>query len=728
MPKPEIGDYWGGMAAMLVALPSAIAFGVIIYGPLGPSHLAQGALAGILGTVAIGLITPALGGTNRLISAPCAPAAAVLAAFTLELMKQGSDFATATLLLSLLGLAAGVLQVLFGTVRLGQLIEYMPYPVVSGYLSGVGLYILSGQTPKFLGVPKGMHFWESLGSPAAWQWQGMVVGAVTMLVMIGAPRLTKKIPAAILGLLAGVGTYFALGLAGHALLTLEGNRLVIGSLGDGGGSFSEAMAGRWKAIAGIDLALLKEVAFPALTLAVLLSIDTLKTCVVLDALTHSRHRSNRELIGQGLGNIASAIIGGMPGAGTTGATLVNVSSGGATRFSGVFEGMMALVAFLLLGPLIAWVPVASLAAILIVIGVRMIDRHSFAFLRQRSTILDFAVIAAVVITALTVSLIAASGVGIALAVVLFIREQIGATVVRHKVAGNQTFSKRVRTSAEMEVLSEKGRRTVVVELQGSLFFGTASQLYRTLEPEFATRDFVILDLRRVQTVDVTAVHMLDQIKDILAKRGGFLLLSQLPASLPSGRDMKRYFDQVGLARAEKAVRVFPELDDALEWVEDRLIAEAGLSRGEEKPLLLQEIELFRDSSPETIAVLESHMEKRSCKLGEIIFQQGEHATELFIIRTGLVRVMLPISESLSHHLGTFGRGAFFGEMGFLDGGVRSANAVAYTDAELLILPRPAFDQMAERHQEMALNLMEGIASTIAQRMRYTNAELRALES
>lgn len=113
---------------------------------------------------------------------------------------------------------------------------------------------------------------------------------------------------------------------------------MIGSLGDGGGSFSEAMAGRWKAIAGIDLALLKEVAFPALTLAVLLSIDTLKTCVVLDALTHSRHRSNRELIGQGLGNIASAIIGGMPGAGTTGATLVNVSSGGATRFSGCSKG------------------------------------------------------------------------------------------------------------------------------------------------------------------------------------------------------------------------------------------------------------------------------------------------------------------------------------------------------------------------------------------------------
>jgi len=728
MLRVNAGDFWGGLAAMLVALPSAIAFGVTIYSPLGAAHAAQGALAGILGATALGLIAPALGGTQRLITAPCAPAAAVLAAFALEFMHGGGDVAAAMLLLSVLGLAAGLLQILFGTVRLGKLIEYMPYPVVSGYLSGVGLYIIAGQVPKFLGVPKDMHFWAALAAPGAWQWQGMAVGAATAVVMLGAPRVTKLVPAAILGLLAGVATYFALGLFDPALLSLAGNALVVGALGNGGGSFIDAVVGRWQALGAIDMTQLAHIAGPALTLAVLLSIDTLKTCVVLDALTRSRHNSNRELIGQGLGNVASAIVGGISGAGTMGATLVNISSGASSRLSGVMEGVLALVAFLVLGALIAWVPVAALAAILIVIGVRMIDRHSFAFLRQRSTVLDFAVIAAVIVTALTVSLIAASGVGIVLAVMLFIREQIGGSVVRRKLYGNETFSKRVRTHEEMEILLAHGDRVVVVELQGSLFFGTASQLYTALEPELKTRDYVILDLRRVQTVDVTAVHMLDQIKDMLAERQGFLILSQLPQNLPSGRDMQQYFDQVGLVQAESPVRMFNEIDDALEWVEDRVIATAALEQSAEQQLGLAEIELFKSRKAQTLTAFEQCMEQRSYRAGEKIFARGDAGDELFLIRRGAVRIMLPLSEKLSHHLGTFGRGAFFGEMAFLDGGTRSADAIAFTDTDLYVLSRRTFDQVAEEHKKLALGLMEGLASVLASRLRYTNAELRVLES
>ena len=712
---------------MLVALPSAIAFGVTIYLPLGASYAAQGALAGILGATALGLIAPALGGTNRLITAPCAPAAAVLAAFTLEFMQGGDELAAAMLMLSVLGLAAGLLQIFFGAVRLGRLIEYMPYPVVSGYLSGVGLYIIAGQVPKFLGAPKGMHFWESLATSGAWQWQGMVVGAVTIAVMLGAPHLTKLVPAAILGLLAGVLAYFGLGMADPALLTLEGNALVVGSLG-GDGSFTAAIAGRWQAMGDIGIEQIEHIVLPALTLAVLLSIDTLKTCVVLDALTHSRHNSNRELIGQGLGNIASAVIGGIPGAGTMGATLVNISSGGQSRLSGVMEGALALAAFLALGSLISWVPVAALAAILIVIGVRMIDRHSFQFLKQRSTVLDFGVIAAVVATALTVSLIAASGVGIVLAVLLFVREQIGGSIVRRKSYGNENFSKRVRTSEEMEILVERGSRAVVVELQGSIFFGTANQLYTALEPELKTRDFVILDMRRVQTVDVTAVHMLDQVKDMLTERHGFLIFSQLPQNLPSGRDMQQYFDQVGLVRPESPVRVFGELDEALEWVEDRILEDTLCELGEQKALGLREIELFKGRKAETLTALEQCMEMRSCKAGEKIFTRGDTGGELFLIRRGAVRIMLPISDKLSHHLGTFGRGAFFGEMAFLDGDPRSADAIAFSDADLYVLSRKAFDTFADEHKKVALSLMEGLASVLASRLRYTNAELRVLES
>ena len=342
--------------------------------------------------------------------------------------------------------------------------------------------------------------------------------------------------------------------------------------------------------------------------------------------------------------------------------------------------------------------------------------------------LDFGVIAAVIVTALTVSLIAASGVGIVLAVVLFIREQIGGAIVRRKSYGNENFSKRVRTHEEMEILVEHGSRAVVVELQGSIFFGTTNQLYTALEPELKTRDFVILDMRRVQTVDVTAAHMLDQIKDMLAERHGFLIFSKLPQNLPSGRDMQQYFDQVGLVRPESPVRVFDELDEALEWVEDRILKEAICELGEATALGLGEIELFKGRKAETLTALEQRMDKRVYKAGEKIFTRGDTGDELFLIRRGAVRIMLPISDKQNHHLGTFGRGAFFGEMAFLDGEARSADAVAFSDAELYVLSRKTFDAMAEEHKKLGLRLMEGLASVLASRLRYTNAELRVLES
>ncbi len=714
---------------MMVALPSAIAYGVTIYSVLGSAHVALGALAGILGAVAMGIVASSMGGTSRLISAPCAPAAAVVSAFAIEAMKSGTPVDQTMLLLTLLGLLAGLMQVMFGVLRLGLLIKYMPYTVVSGYLSGVGLIIIGSQVPKLLGTPKGMYFWASLMAPDKWRWQGIVVGLVTIVVMVGAPRVTKAVPAAILGLAAGIASYFGLGLIDPALLSLQGNTLVVGALGgEGGGSFWDGLVVRWSSLTEVSMAQLQTLAIPALTLAVLLSIDTLKSCVVLDALTRTRHNSNRELIGQGLANLSSGAIGGIPGAGTMGATLVNVSGGASTSFSGLVEGVLSLLVFLLLTGLISWVPVSALAGILIVVGTRMIDRNSLHFLKSRSTILDFAVIVAVIGTALTVSLIAASGVGVVLAVVLFIREQIGGSIIRRKLLGNETFSKRVRTHAEMEILTEKGSRAAIVELQGSLFFGTADQLYRALEADLKVRDFLILDMRRIQTVDVTAAHLLEQVKDMLAERHGFLIFSQIPENLPSGRDLKEYFDQVGLLHPESPVRVFPTQDDALEWVEDRIIHDAELTRDEEIPLELHEVELFAGRKEQTLAALEQCMEKRHVAAGERIFARGDAGDELFLIRRGAVRIVLPLSDRQSHHIGTFGRGAFFGEMAFLDGEVRSANALAFVDTELYVLSRKAFDKFADEHRKLGLRLMEGIASVLASRLRYTNAELRVLES
>jgi len=246
--KPEnlAGDFWGGLAAMLVALPSAIAFGVTIYASLGGSFAAYGALAGILGTTALGLVASLAGGTKRLITAPCAPAAAVLSAFAIQQVALGTPDATILLLLVVLALMTGVLQMVFGFVGLGGLIKYMPYPVVSGYLSGVGLIIIGSQVPKFLGTPTGTTVWHALTAPAGWLWQSVVVGIVTIAVMVLAPRVTKAVPAAILALLAGTASYFGLSLIDPAMLVLDNNPLVIGAMGGSGGGFTEGMAARWE--------------------------------------------------------------------------------------------------------------------------------------------------------------------------------------------------------------------------------------------------------------------------------------------------------------------------------------------------------------------------------------------------------------------------------------------------------------------------------------------------
>lgn len=720
------GDLWGGLAAMLVALPSAIAFGVTIYAPLGSTHAATGALAGILGATALGLVAPALGGAKRLVTAPCAPAAAVLSAFVIEAVAGGASFGSALSSMVVLGLLAGALQIVFGLAGLGRLIKYMPYPVVSGYLSGVGLYIVASQGPKLLGMPKDAHFWESLVSPQQWRWQAIVVGVVTMAVMVIAGKLTKRVPAAILALAAGVLAYLGLGLLHPELLEPGGQGLVVGPVGAGVGGFLDAFTGRWQAMGGLGLAALGQLFVPALTLAVLLSIDTLKTCVVLDALTRSRHDSNRELLAQGLGNVTSAALGGVPGAGTMGATLVSLSSGAKTRLSGIFEGVLSLVALLVLGSAIAWVPLPALAGILIVVGVRMIDAHSLGFLRSRSTVLDFVVIVAVVAVALSVSLIAASGVGVVLAVILFVREQIGGSVVRRKSYANSVFAKKARLKEEMQLLEEHGDRAVIFELQGSLFFGTTDQLQTALEPELHRRSYVILDMRRVQSVDITAAHVLDLVEDVLTERGAVLIFSQVPKSLPSGQDVRKYFGEVGLVRKGSPVRVFDGLDDAVQWVQDRILEEVMPPAPEACALELTDFEIWQGRKPETLADLAARMEPRSYRAGERIFARGDEGDALCLIRRGRVRIVLPLVDR-QHLLGTFGRGDFFGEMSFLDGTERSADAIAETDVELFMLSRRAFDELADEHKKAAIGLLEGIASALSHRLRYANAEICALE-
>lgn len=723
--KNILGDFWGGTAAMLVALPSAIAFGVAIDATLGGYYTAYGAIAGILGVAAIGIVAPLLGGTNRLISAPSAPAAAVLSAFALEYVALGLDSDHIFSMLMVIALFAGMFQIGFGAIGLGRLIKYMPFTVVSGYLTGIGLYIIAAQTPKFLGVSQGHHFWNSILNPTLWQWQSMIVGIFTILTMIIAKKLFKTIPAVIAALIAGLVSYFVLGLWDTTLLNLN-SPFVIGTLGGNNGfNFFESMSEHIINLKSLSYSNVQLLFFPALTLAALLSIDTLKTCVVLDSMSRSFHDSNKELIAQGCANITSTLIGGMPGSGTMGASLVNISSGGSSRLSGFIEGIMAIIAFVALGTFIAWIPIASLAAILIFIGARMIDRRSIKLLKSRQTALDFFIIASVAITALSISLIAAAGVGIVLAIILYITQQIRISVVYRHLDGLEAKSKLLRRPEEADLLSEKGGEFSLYELHGSLFFGTANQLYTMLQEDLETKKYIILDMKRVQTVDFTAVHILLQIKDILHEKNGYLILSRLPHKLPTGDDLERYFNQVGLLKHLSPIKLFGDLNDAIEWTENKIIKENIIEKGEEKLLQLRDFDLFKDRNEDTLSEIQSLVLCRSFHKGEVIYTSGNSSGEIFLIRRGLVRIMLPFEDRKSIHLSTIGQNNFFGEFSFLEGTPHYTNVVAATDTDLYVISREAFSAFSEHHKKAAFHFMQSLATELADRLRLTRSELGA---
>ena len=720
------GDLFGGLAAMLVALPSAIAYGIIIFSPIGPEFSGMGAVAGIIGSVVLGVIAPLFGGTPRLVSSPCAPAAAVLSVFAMETAGAGVvPRETIPLLIAVVACGAGLVQLIAGAVRGGTFIKYIPYPVIAGYLSGVGILIFWGQVPKFLGTLHG-DTRVLLMSPSLWRWESILIGSVTIIVMLAMPRIVKAIPASIAALGSGIACYFILAAFNPDLLTIQENPLLIGAISASPRDLVAAMSANAARLGSLPLSGLAALVVPVLTLGVLLSVDTLKTCVVLDVLTGSRHNSNRELVGQGIANMASAACGGAPGSGTMGGTLVNIYSGGATRLSGLIAGLWSLAVLVFFVGSIAWIPVASLAGVLLVVGVRMVDLKSLQLLKHRSTVFDFMVILAVIVSAISMSLIAAAGVGIVLAIALFLREQLRFPVVRRTLHGNQIFSKRSRFAPERGILERKGQATLIIELQGQLFFGTTDQLYTQIEPHIASCRYFILDMRRVLSVDFTAANMLNQIKRKIVESGGQLIFASVPLSVPTGQNIRRYLENLGFAPHEGRVSFFPELDAALEWVEDRCLSESECA-DDGGPLDLAEFEFFNGVSAQAIEKLREKIEEKSFTDGSRIFRFGDPGGNIYFVRSGLVRIELPLGDGTMHNLASFARGDFFGDMSFLNMENRSADAIAVGGASLYTINRETFDAITARFPEVGQVFYYRLAFELARRLRQNLTELKALE-
>jgi SulP family sulfate permease len=329
----------------------------------------------------------------------------------------------------------------------------------------------------------------------------------------------------------------------------------------------------------------------------------------------------------------------------------------------------------------------------------------------------------VVIVANTVSLIAATAVGIALAIFLFLSEQIHTTTIRRKNWGNKVFSSRVRSQQEREILTQKGHQTLIFELQGSLFFGTTHQLFSAIEPEIKKAKFVVLDFMRVQSMDMTAGQMIDRIRSNLADHQARLIITRVPDRLPNGRDLRTYIDHMGLL-SDNTAKVFAELDEALEWIEEETLLQEGYVHPQGQGLPVAKFELFHGMDKSELEGLDRCKQVRVYQAGELVLDPNTLGHELMLISRGEVKVSLRTSTGSAIHLATLSRGQFFGEMSFLDGRAPSAYVHASGETEIFAIDRQAFAKLAAGDHVMSVSVMRSLALVLADRLRQTNVELR----
>lgn len=723
----EMGELFGGLSASLVALPSAIAFGIVIYSPLGSEFMAKSVIAGCVGAVVLGLLSALLTGTPSLISGPGATTGAVLGLLVNDLLSQEVPPEMIPLLIILASMGGGLTQILFGVLKGGHFIKFIPYPVVAGFMGGVGISLIHSQISKFFGVPGSKNILVLLGNITNFRWESITIGTVSIMVMVFIPKVIKKIPAPIMALLSGVFIYGLIAVLNPELRTLENNKLLIGKINFSIPEVKKSLMENINLIKNLEFHYLLELFVPTITLGLLLSIDSLKTCVMLDVLRGDKHNSNKELFAQGIGNLGSAMFGGIPGVGATGYTMVNYYGGGKTQISSIIAALCSLLILFLLSPLISWIPISALAGMLIVIGTRMIDFKSARLFSNPATRFDFFVIVCVIVASITLSLIAAAGVGIAMAAALFIREQVRTSVIHQLTNISKTHSKKTRTPSQQRILLENGDICLVIELQGQLFFGTTDQLYQEIDPYFTKCKYFILDMRRVQSIDFTATNMLQQIKRKIIQNNGIMILSSFPTAAKTGKNLLEYLKNFGFQTEGSDVLVFNEMSDAIQWVEDKMLGFEP-DQYEESPLQLEEFEFFKNASSRSIkTILGITSEKRFLK-DEKIFRIGDTGGSVFFIRNGEIRIEIPLSNGGKSHRATFSKGGFFGDMSFLDQEKRSADAVVISEyVDVYVLNRDEFNSVAAKYPEISTIFYEKMSYQISNRLRSNLLEIKGLQ-
>ncbi len=493
------GDLFGGVTAAIVALPLALAFGVAS---------GAGAAAGLWGAVLVGLFAALFGGTPSLISEPTGPMTvvmtAVIASLTARNPENGLAMAFTVVML------AGIFQMVFGVLKLGRYITQMPYTVISGFMSGIGFILIILQLGPFLGqaIPKGGVMGTLTALPQLLQNARpteVLLAVITLAILWLTPAGVKKVaPPQLIALV--IGTLLSLTL-------LSGG----GDGGEGIRRIGEIASGFPKLqVPTFAPAQLQTMVVSAAVLGMLGCIDALLTAVIADSVTRTEHDSNKELIGQGLGNLVSGLFGGIAGAGATMGTVVNIQAGGRSALSGITRALVLMVVILAGGRLAAQIPQAVLAGIALKVGVDIVD---WGFIKRAHRISISGAVIMYLVIALTVlvDLIVAVGVGVFIANILTIDKM--SALQSKSVKSVSTGDGALMIPDEEKALLDQGKGQVLLfQLNGAMIFGVAKAIAREHN---AIRDCkaVIFDLSEVSHLGVTAALAVENAVEEAIEKG-----------------------------------------------------------------------------------------------------------------------------------------------------------------------------------------------------------------
>lgn len=715
-------DLSGGLMSALVGLPQVVPFGVMVFAPLGPDYLWLGVASGLLSAIVGSVIGLLVSSIRTQISGPRAATAIVLASMVATLVAHpvlrqpdGTPAAAAIVVLVSIAVAtAGLLQIVLGWLRVGQAIKLIPHPVLSGFLIGLGILLAVKQLPVLLGLDVGGDWRVVLSGAGAFQPQPAIIAAVTLGAIVMGSVWLRSVPA--------IATGFVVGCAASLVCALlTGNA---GPVLAGAGHVALPLIPIDATVSTTLLAVLSDRQFVLTFLvyvsviALVSSIESLLALVAYDAATSNYSDSNRELLAQGVSNLAVGAVGGITSVGATVRTLTNHNAGGHSSVS-VIVHSLAMAVFLVYGGLLALIPQAVLAGIMLHVSINMIDWWPLRLLRDlalpdRRRQGQLGTLAVVLLTAcVTVafdSLIAVS-VGIMLSIAMFARD-MSRPIIRRIVTGDTLRSRTLRPHGVAEALGRVAGRTTIVQLDGPLFFGTAETARKWAEGvDPAETRQIIFDANRVLDIDITGANILGQTAARLIAKGIGTAICGLTDDDPRRRNLHDF-------TASDAFVWFDDVDQALEWAENRLLEEAGVAHDAAAIPVAESALLSGLSADDLAAILPSLVEVRYPSR-TTLFREGDSGAELFILVEGIVRIDLQ-RGGRSIRLSTLAPGVTFGEMALLDHRPRSANARAETPVVAHVLSRAALATLEREAPAAAAALMQNLAREIALRLRVAN--------